>query len=139
MGDRGIYTVIKEIMLWRLFKKFSPYIILLFYLCTPMLDSIVCEDCIGNAPFHGETSLRHSKALHTDVTYSTKTKKQAGTEGDATHKSFCPICANSLLNVYVFSPQVNIPVVEWDPPDLVPPLSKFHHHIHKPPQNNHLG
>jgi hypothetical protein len=133
--DFAIYTMIKKIMHLRSFRNFSAYFILLFYLCTPMLDSMVCEDCLGNAPFHGETAIRHSKALHTDVTYSPKSKTQSRTEGDETHKSFCPLCANFLLNVPMFSVRVHIPVAEWEPPDDVLPLSEFHHSIHKPPQN----
>jgi hypothetical protein len=135
MVDLGIDTMIKKTMRWRLFRNFPKYIILLFYLCTPMLDSMVCEDCIGNAPFHGETTIRHSKALHTDVTYSTKSKAQSHSEGGETNKSVCPICANFLMVATVFSPQVHIPATQWSPTDVVPPLSEFHYSIHKPPQN----
>ena len=127
--------MIKEGMNLRLLTKVITYVILILYVLIPMLDSMVCADCLGNAPFQGETTIGHLQAPHDDVSYSSHDGTQSKTPGEQDAKSFCSICANVLMGVEVFSPQVHISVAQWDGPHAVPALSELHYSIDKPPQN----
>ncbi|MEE9910328.1 MAG: hypothetical protein K4571_01280 [Deltaproteobacteria bacterium] len=117
-------------------KSLITYAVLLFYLCTPMLDSMVCADCIGNAPFRGEVTISHMKMPHIDVSYSREGETQSDSDPEQGHKSFCSICANVLIGVEVSS---------FDPPVIIescatlrvlPMISELHYSIDKPPQNS---
>jgi hypothetical protein len=116
-------------------KNLVTYAILLFYICTPMLDSAVCVDCAGHAPFQGETTLSHMQTSHTDVSYSTKDETQSDDATEQGHQSVCSICANVLIATDVSS--VNPPVIlaQCEVPRTLPLISELHYSIDKPPQN----
>lgn len=112
------------------------YAVLLFYLCTPMLDSMVCADCVGHVPFQGETTIAHMKTLHTDVSYSAKNEPQSDTDTEKGDPSFCSICANVLMNAEVSSFDPPIIVGLCSKPRAWPLISELHCFIDKPPQNS---
>jgi len=70
------------------------------------------------------------------VTYPSHdgTKSKTSDEQQNT-QSFCSICANVLMGVEVFLPQVHVSVAQWHGPCVVPALSELHYSINKPPQN----
>lgn len=115
-------------------KCFMTYAIVLFYLCTPMLDGTVCADCAG-APLGGGITISHMKTAHVDVNYSKKGQTRSNTDREQGHKSFCSICANSILGIEVYSSQEPILVVQSNETHMEPPLSELHYSIHKPPPN----
>lgn len=112
------------------------YIILVLHLLVPMLDSVVCADCMGNAPFQGETTIDYLQAPHDDVIYTSHDGTQSKTPGERNAKSFCLICFNVLMGVEVSFPNLHIAVSQHDGPHAVTALSDLHYSIDKPPQNN---
>lgn len=130
-----VREVIEKRMRLQILKNLITYAILIFYLCTPMLDSIVCADCMGNAPFRGEATISHTQTLHVDVSYSKKGETHSNTTTEQGQKSFCSICANVLLGVEIYSPQVHILLAESYGTHIATPLSELHYSIHKPPPN----
>jgi len=130
-----VRKVIEKRMRLQILKNLITYAILIFYICTPMLDSIVCADCMGNAPFRGEAAISHIQTSHVDVSYSKKGETRSNTTTEQGHKSFCSICANVLLGVEVYSSQVPILIVQRNDTHIAPPLSELHYSIHKPPPN----
>lgn len=129
--------VIKERMRLRLFKSLIIYVILISYVLIPMLDSMVCADCMDNAPFQCDTAIGSLRTPHGDVIYTSHDGTQSKTPAPGEHpaKSFCSICANFLMGIKVFSPNAHISVAQWDGPSAVPVLSELHYSINKPPQN----
>jgi len=123
-------------MNFRSLGNYLTYAILLFYLCTPLLDGMVCTDCIGNAPFRGETTISHMKTLHVDVSCSKKGETQSNTAGEQGHKSNCSICANVLLGTKVSFVNPSIVVVQCNNARALPMISEVHYSIDKPPQNS---
>lgn len=117
----------------RFLRNLITYVILLFYILVPLLDRMVCADCI--APFPGEATISHLQTPHDDVPYEMHDGAFSKTSGDKAAASFCLICANVLMGVQVCSPHAHITVVEWDGPCAMPALSELHYSIHKPPQN----
>jgi len=120
----------------RLLRSPLTYVILILYVIIPMLDSMVCADCMGNAPFQGETTIGHLQPPYVDVSYSSKDGTQSKTPGTQDAKSFCPICSNVLMGVEVFSPHVHTSVAPWYGPWAVTALSEPHYSINKPPHNH---
>ena len=116
-------------------RSLIVYAVLLFYLCTPVLDSMVCADCAGNVPFRGETTISHMKTLHTDVSYSRKGETKSETIPDQDHKTICSICANVVMDTEISS--VNPPAVTAQSHDAqtFDLISALHCPIDKPPQN----
>lgn len=116
-------------------KKFIIIAILLCYLCMPMLDSIICADCIGNAPFWGEKTISHVKTTPVGVSYAKKGAAHSNPATEQGHKSFCSICANILM--VTETSFVNPPVIltQCDNPPSLPAVSELHCSIYKPPQN----
>ncbi|MEE9914028.1 MAG: hypothetical protein K4571_20135 [Deltaproteobacteria bacterium] len=116
-------------------KNIITFAILLCYLCTPMLDSMVCADCMGNAPFRGEMTINHMKTSPDDVSSAKKGETQSNPATEQGHKSFCSICANVLMGTEVSS--VNPPIIstQCDNPRALPSISELHYSIDKPPQN----
>jgi len=100
-----------------------------------MLDSMVCADCIGNAPFQGEATIGNLQAPYVDVSYSSNDGTQSKTPGTQDAKSFCLICANILMGVEAFSPNPHIVMAQCNGPQAVPSHSELHYSINKPPQN----
>ena len=127
--------VIRGIMRLRLPRKPLTYVILILYVLIPMLDSMVCADCSGNAPFQGGTTIGHLQSSHEGGICASHDGAQSKPPGEQAAKSFCSICANFLMSVEVFSSHVHIFVAQWDGPRAVPALSELHHSINKPPQN----
>ena len=123
-------------MRFRLFKKYLTYFILLFYICVPMLDMLVCADCIGNAPFSGQTAISYMKTSQVDVNFSKKDNTQSNTSSEQGNKIFCSFCANSILGVEVYSPQVPVQFVQNVGTYITSPFSESHYSIHKPPPNS---
>lgn len=120
----------------RFLKTLITYGILILYVLIPMLDSMVCTDCIGKAPFQGETSICQLQTPHGVVNYASGDGGQSKTVPDGQGgASFCSICANGRMGVDLFSPPVHIAVAQWDGPSTVPVLSYLRHSIDKPPQN----
>lgn len=119
----------------RFLKSLVTYGILILYVLIPILDSMVCADCIDNAPFQGEATIGHLQAPHDDVSYSSKDGAQSKTSGAQDAKSYCSICSNVILGVEVFFPNLHIIVAQCDGPHVVPALFDLHHSIYKPPQN----
>ncbi len=117
------------------FKNLITCAVLFFYLCTPMLDSVVCADCAGHAPLQGKTAISHMKASHVDVSYSRKDKTQSGNADDRDHQSFCLICANVLMGTEAASVNLSISVTQRQNPRALPVISELHYAIDKPPQN----
>ena len=111
------------------------YVILVLYVLIPMLESMVCADCMGNAPYQGETTIGHLQVYHDDVIYSSKDGPQSKTSGAQGAKSFCPICSNVLMGVEVSSPNPHTIVAPYDGPHAVPARHELHYSINKPPQN----
>ena len=120
----------------KIIKNLQIFFILLFYLCTPMLDSLVCADCIGHVPYQSETIISHLKILHNDVNYFIQDGSQSNTPGEQENKSFCSICANSLLGVDIDSQQVHVLVFQSSGAHVGSPLSEIQYNIYKPPQNH---
>lgn len=116
-------------------KRLTILAVLLIYLVTPMLDSMLCADCIGNVPFRGVTTISHIETSHVDVSYSKKGCSQSNTSTKQGHKFSCSICSNSILDTEIYSPQVHILVAKSDCITIEQPLSELHCSIHKPPQN----
>lgn len=127
--------MIKSDMRLRLLRSLITYVILILYVLIPILDIMVCADCMGNAPFQGETTIGHLQALHDDVSYSSKDGTQSKTRGTEDAKSFCSICANVLMSVEVSSPNPHTIVAQYDGQHTVSALSELHYSIDKPPQN----
>jgi len=127
--------VIRKRMRLRVLINPLTYIILVLYVFIPVLDGMVCADCTGNAPFRGETTIGHLQAPHDDVTYPSHEGTKSKTSDGQDTQSFCSICANVLMGVEVFLPQVHNSVAPWHAPGAVPILSEFHYSIDKPPQN----
>jgi hypothetical protein len=119
----------------RLLRRLVTYVVLILYVLIPMLDSMVCADCLGNAPFQGEAAIGHLRVFHDDVTYTSHDVTQSKTPDDQAATSFCSICANFLMGVQVLSPQVHFSVAHWDSPCVLPVFSELHYAINKPPQN----
>lgn len=122
-------------MRFRLFKKHLTYFVVLFYLCTPMLDNMVCADCIGNAPFQGEIATVNIESPPFDVSSSQKDNTRSSNNSKQGNKSFCSVCANSILSVEINSAQVPVQVVQSVSTDITSPFSELHYSIHKPPPN----
>jgi hypothetical protein len=101
-----------------------------------MLDSAVCVDCAGHAPFQGETAISHMQTAHIDVSYSKKNETQSNTATEQGHQSFCSICANVLMGTEVSSSNLHIIVAQCDSPRALPMISELHYSIDKPPQNS---
>jgi hypothetical protein len=116
-------------------KNLITYAIVLFYLCTPMLDSIVCADCIGNTPFLGEITKSYPNTSNVDVNYTKKGETQSNTATEQGHKSFCSICGNVLMGTEASSINQPIIVAQYDNPFALPAFSELHYSIDKPPQN----
>ena len=127
--------VIKDTMRLRLPRNPLTYVILTLYVLIPFFDSMVCADCIGNAPFQGETTIGHLQASRNDVSYSSKNGTQSKTCGAQDAKSFCSICANVLMGVEVFSTNPHIVVSQYYGSHAIFALSELHYSINKPPQN----
>jgi hypothetical protein len=119
----------------RFIKNSLTYAILILCVFVPMLDGMVCADCIGNDPFQGETTISHLQSLHDDVRYSSKDGAPSKTASTQDAESFCSICANDLMGVEILSPDIHIPVAQCDVPCAEPTLSELHYPINKPPQN----
>jgi hypothetical protein len=121
----------------RLLKRLGTCAILLLYVLVPLLDSMVCAECMDHASFQCETTIGHLQAPHGDMIYAAHTEAPSKTSapGDQAAKCFCPICANVRMGVEVFSPNVNFAVAQWDGPSAAAALSEFHSSIDKPPQN----
>lgn len=141
-GYRFIFKIDFEdvIVIWKRMRLRVPvnsltYIILILYVFIPMLDGMVCADCTGNPPFQGKTTIGHLQAPHDDVIYPSHAGTKSQTSAEQNTRSFCSICANVLMGVEVFLPQVHNPVAPWHAPCAVPILSEFHYSIDKPPQN----
>lgn len=122
-------------MRFRLPRNYMTLFILIFYLCTPMLDRMVCADCVGNTSFQGQITIGHMNTAHVDVNYSPKSKNQSSNTSEQGHKSFCSICANVLMGIEVFSSNIHIIVVQVYIPHAVSSISELHYSIDKPPQN----
>lgn len=116
-------------------KNLITYAILLVYLCTPMLDSIVCADCIGKTSFRGEITKSYPNTSNVDVSYTKKGETQSNTATEQGHKSFCSICANVLMGTEVSSVNPPIILTQCDNPRSLPAISELHYSINKPPQN----
>ena len=112
------------------------YGILLFYLCTPLLDGMVCTDCMGNVPFRGEITIGHMPTSPVAVSYFSKGETQSNTAGEQDHKFICSICANVLLGTEVSSVHPPVIVAQCDNPRALPMISEVHYSIDKPPQNS---
>lgn len=111
--------------------------VLIFYICTPLLDSAVCADCIGNVPFLGVATISHLETWHADVNHSRQGCSQTNNSNEQGHKSSCSICSNSIfLDTEVCSPQVHILVAKSVCIPIEQPLSELHYSIHKPPPNS---
>jgi len=119
----------------QLHRSLITYAILLFYLCTPMLDSMVCAVCAGNAPFQGEITTSQMKTSYVDVSYSQNGEMQSSTTSEQSNKSFCSICANVLMGTEDSSSNLHIIVAQCDSPHALPAISELHYSIDKPPQN----
>ena len=120
----------------RFLKSLVTYGILILYVLIPILDSMVCADCIDNAPFQGEATIGHLQASHDDVIYISHEGTKSKIPDEQAAISFCSICANFLMGVEVFASHVHLSVAQWDDPCAVPTLSDLHHSIYKPPQNH---
>ena len=116
-------------------KNFIIVAILLCYLCVPMLDGMICADCIGNAPFRGEKTISHVKTTPVGVNYAKKGAAHANPATEQGHKSFCSICANVLMGTEVSSVNPPIILTQYDNPRALPAISELHYSIDKPPQN----
>ncbi len=116
-------------------RSLIVYAVLLFYLCTPVIDSMICADCAGNVPFQGKTTISHMKTLHTDVSYSRKGETKSETTADQDHKTICSICANVVMDAE--SSSVNPPAITAQSHDaqVFDVISDPHCPIDKPPQN----
>lgn len=118
-----------------LLKNYLTLFILISYLCIPMLDRMVCADCVVNNPFQGQITIAHMKTAHVDVSYSPKSKTQTSNTSEQGHKAFCSICANVLMSTEVFSSNIQFIVVDYNKPQTVSVVSELHYSIEKPPQN----
>jgi hypothetical protein len=116
-------------------KSLITYAVLLFYVFTPMLDSVICTDCAGHAPFQGETTISHMKTSHVDVSYSKKNETQSGSATEQGHQFFCSICANVLMGTEASSVNPSIIIAQCENPRALPAISELHYSIDKPPQN----
>lgn len=116
-------------------RSLIAYAALIFYICTPLLDSAVCADCVGNVPFPAAATLSPMETLHADVSYSRKDCPQANDPTEQGHRSSCSICSNSALDTEPYSPQVHVLVSNCDCIPIEQPLSELHYSIHKPPPN----
>jgi len=122
-------------MHFKIYKSFIIYAILLFYVCTPMLDSMLCADCVGNVSFRDVTTVSHMETSHVDVSYSEKGCSQSNTSNEQGNKSLCSICANSALSTEVYSQQMSVLGEQNYLNPLEQPISELHYSIHKPPPN----
>jgi len=100
-----------------------------------MLDSVVCADCAGHAPFQGKTAISHMKASHVDVSYASKDETQSGHATERPQQSFCSICANVVMGTEAASVNPSISVTQRQNPRALPVISELHYSIDKPPQN----
>ncbi len=127
--------VIGKRMQLRSLRNFLVYAILVLYVLIPVLDSMVCTDCIGNASLQGKAVICHLQTPHDDVAYTSYDGAQSKTPGGQAAPSFCSICANFLTGIEAFSHHAHTSIAQWDGPAAAPVLSERYHSIHKPPQN----
>jgi hypothetical protein len=127
-------VVIEKNMRFRLLRSLITYAILMLYVFIPMLDSMVCADCIGS-PFQSEATIGHLQTSHDDETYASHDGTQSKAFDDQDAKSFCSICANVLMGAELFASNLQIIVVPHDCQHAVPALAELHYSINKPPQN----
>jgi hypothetical protein len=101
-----------------------------------MFDNMMCADCIINVPSRGEIATSPMKISNVDISNSNKNDPQSNTSTEQGNKIFCSICANSILGVEVYSPQVPAKTVQSVSTYITSPLSELHYSIHKPPPNS---
>ena len=125
--------------MFSLMKRHSSLIgacILAVYIAIPFIDSIACDDCVGNVPFQGEITISHKQMPHADVTLSiSKSDSHNQTSGQKETKSYCAICFNTAMGVCLYNHILQLPISEFEShptPELPLELS---FPIMKPPQN----
>lgn len=127
--------MIEKYMRLRLLKKLITYGILILYVLIPVLDSIVCADCIGSlAPQRG-AAICHLQSPLDEVAYTAPGGGRSQTPSGQAAPTFCSICADFPTGVEGFSQHVHSCVAQWVGPSGAPPLSEYHNSIIKPPQN----
>lgn len=100
-----------------------------------MLDGMLCASCLGNAPFEGKIVVSTVKSACADLIFSKKDNPQSTTAGEQ-DKTFCSICANTIIGVDVFYPDRNIVVTQFNFSREVPVDPILNYSIDKPPQNS---
>ena len=111
------------------------YVIVGLYLFVPLWDSMMCPDCLGNAPFQGEMTHSNWQSPHGDAGCFSPDGAQSETSHDQDAKSFCSICANVLMGVAVVSPCPPAAIAHCNGSQVVTIPSELHYSINKPPQN----
>lgn len=110
--------------------------ILAVYIAIPFIDSIACDDCVGNVPFQGEITISHKQMPHADVTSSISTTDPHNqSSGQKETKSYCAICFNAAVGVSFYNHTLQLLISEFEShatskSPLEPSFS-----INKPPQN----
>ena len=122
----------------RFFRYCVTSAVLLLYVLTPLLDSMVCAGCMDDKPFQCETTIGCLQAPKDEVVYTAHDGAQSPAPVSDEHaaNSFCSICANSPTGVDTFSQNVHTAITPWDGACAVPALSELHYSIDKPPQNH---
>ena len=122
-----------------LMKRYNACIgafILAVHITIPFIDSVACDDCIGNVPFQGEIAISHKQIPHADVTLSiSKSDSHDQTSDQKETKSYCAICFNTAMGVCLYNHTLQLPISEFEshPTPGLPLELSFS--IMKPPQN----
>ena len=110
---------------------------LVFYIASPFLDSMVCDDCLGKDPFLGRLAGSHTHAPWTDDTLSLhKADTPHQTPDREESGSCCTLCFNAAMGVSIYrhAPEFLVSVFESQTTFVVPSEPSFS--IKKPPQRS---
>jgi hypothetical protein len=112
--------------------------ILILYVLIPILDSMVCADCIVNAPFRGKAAIGHLQAPHDDVIYISQGEAESRIPDEQAATSFCSICSNFLTgvegfasHVYLFVAQTTPVLYPHSPTSTIPSINRLRITSHK--------
>lgn len=122
-------------MILKLRRKCIALFLVFFYICTPMLDGMVCASCLGNAPFEGKIVVSTVKSACANLIFSKKDNPQSTSAGEQ-DKTFCSICANTIIGTDIFYYDKYVVVTQFNRPREVPANPILNYSIDKPPQNS---
>lgn len=121
-------------MMSRKIKIFTVYVLVAVYVLVPLFDKMACADCIDNAHACNETMIGHPTPLEKDMSFYEQGTSPSSSS-DKCHRSLCPLCANFVTFVCVYTLPVLVPLSQCDELPLLSPALDDYSSIYKPPDN----